>query len=397
MIKKICIYCILIASFILGTEENGSEERKENPAGVFADGSVIDLGEHIVSYCVPLEGEAAREYKETEYFVIQDLDEGDTLYLPNDFGEILDINITDNSQIYIKYADNGAEGEITIPIRFTNRGKVAEEIFSIPEKEKMIYGTHLKEPLQPVEVWNESIMIGEKKCRITFERTSPPYYAIYSVIGSKLADYLLTIRDEEGNVLWEQSIINYPIQYEEVYWIKDISNDGFLDIIFCIGYESMPHPYASLCFLVWNEEEEKYELKDDPYYHMAGPVWDEEMSVLMFYKEGFNHWAYDWEIYAFDEGDWQLCVKAVMDSVNKDIPFFEDYYQEEMYYKRLDYYIKEIYYEDGEVVEENIVDSWDDSVWKYRSKNGEQLYPMEWTSEEIILSTGETVNKYLRE
>ena len=223
------------------------------------------------------EGEAAREYKETEYFVIQDLDEGDTLYLPNDFGEILDINITDNSQIYIKYADNGAEGEITIPIWFTNRGKVAEEIFSIPEKEKMIYGTHLKEPLQPVEVW------------------------------------------------------------------------------------------------------------------------DEEMSVLMFYKEGFNHWVYDWEIYAFDEDDWQLCAKAVMDSVNKDIPFFEDYYQEEMYYKRLDYYIKEIYYEDGEAVEENIVDSWDDSVWKYRSKNGEQLYPMEWTSAEIILSTGETENKYLRE
>lgn len=392
--KEACLRCIAVVCAILTTVGSSGRESRESQEKILADGGIADLGNHIISYYAQPE---SRQEKGVEYFVVQDLDSGDILYLPNDFGRIRGISVTGTSEIHIRYTDNGVDGETTIPVRFTNREGEAWAILKGGKKERIIYGTRLNSPVQTEEIWSEPVTMGVKDYRITFERTSPPYDQVLSDMGYRQADYRLTVRDGERNTVWAQEIINYPIEFEEVYWIKDISGDGFPDIIFCAEYNSQPKPYAEPFFLVWDAEKEGYDLRKVPVEWMWwSPRWDEELSALMYCTEGFNEWVSDLNVYTYGAEGWELYAEIKADSENRDTPYFEDYYQKESYYKKLDYYDREIYYENGKAVREERIDSWADSAWKEKYDNGMPLYPQKWEKEEVTLCTGVTVSKYIR-
>lgn len=362
--KEVCIRCIAVVCAILTAVGSSNSQSGTSREKVLVNGGIADLGNHIISYYAQPE---RKQEKGVEYFVIQDLDGEDILYLPNDFERIRDISVTGTSEINIRYTDNGTDGETTIPVRFVNREGEAWVILDGWKKQKIIYGTRLSSPVRAEKIWSESVIMGEKDYRIIFERTSPPYDHVLSDMGYRQADYLLTVQDGEWNTVWEQEIINFPIEFEEVYWIKDISRDGFPDIIFCVEYSYLPELYADLRFLVWNTEMEEYELRKAPGTG-TNPQWDEELSALMLYTEGFNAWVEDLEVYTYGEEDWELYAKIITDTEN------------------------------GKAVRENRIDSWAGSAWREKIENGIPLYPRgwEWKRKDVELCTGVTVSKYIR-
>ncbi len=216
-----------------------------------------------------------------------------------------------------------------------------------------------------------------------------------------LSDYQIMVRSEDGEVLQKLAITDYPIRYENVYWIRDISQDGFPDIILCTDFIDMPHCDTRLLFLIWAEEKKMYEYRNLPKEYIRNPIWNEELGTIMFGEEGSNAWIENMKMYRYNIEDWELYGEIILEN-NEDIPNFTDAFQEEIYYKELTYTVKEIFYEDGEAIQVNFLSEnpWrnSDSIWYRDNKKNELLYPQEgWGTETLLLDNGETVWKYVRE
>lgn len=227
-------------------------------------------------------------------------------------------------------------------------------------------------------IWTETILTGEKKYEITFKRIGSPYEGAESFSLGLLSDYQLLVQNEDGTVLQELAMTDYPIRYEDVHWIKDISQNGFPDIIFCTDFISMPYCDTRLRFFIWNEQNQMYDCQNLPDEYVRHPIWNEELGTVMFWKEGSNKWIENMKMYLYDTNHWELYGEILLEN-NDDIPDFTNTFQEEMYYTELKYTIKEIFYQDGEVIQETVLEEspwWNpDSIWYLDNEKNELFYP----------------------
>lgn len=370
-----------------------SKEQENVPKAFLTKNTVEDLGNHMVAY---LTEAALGNEEEREWIVIQDLDSKDNLYIPNDLGEILEIKVLEK-EIYIKFKQDEKEmQEINIPILFPYEGRDVWNMVSYSLDEKVV--KPLEAIMQPAIVWEEKIKQDEEEYYITFERISLPYYGAFEY----LADYILVIKDTNGNILWSK-IIREAIAFEEVYWLKDISQDGFLDIIFCTNGSSQNRE-GELWTLIWNNQKKMYEFKDFPdgqYFKL--PQWNEKLSTFMFFEDGYNDYVSNMKMYMFRNENWELYADVITHSEEEDKTIvFKDRFEEESYFKELDYYQTETFYEQGEAVKKMVVDAapwWDEnSIWYRDNGNNLRLYPEKDTWEEIEeqISLSESLLKYVR-
>ena len=398
MKKKIKFFpLIILICCLVGCNHKNNERDREYSDCLFMENNVIDLGNYLVAYAVS--GKNTHWAKEeNNYIVIQNLITGDNIYIPNDFGKIFDINVTDDSGIKIIYSNRNTIEEISIPIHFADIDDNMWEVDA--ESEKIILNVRAEYNLLPEVIWSETIE-NEEKYDMTFERTSLLYSNVYPEISGERADYRLTVRDKNGNMIWEQKIINYPVLYEEVHWIKDISGDGYPDIILCTDYISQPSANTRLNFWVWNAKNRIYEMKSLPDAYVMMPIWNESLSTLMYFQEGFNPYVIDMKMFTLAEEEWELYAEIRTCSEQETMPVFENEYQREVYYKELDYIQKEIFYENGEAVAESDTEGgpwWDEnSIWYRDSKENEHFYPEgKWKREDVTLNTGEVISKYVQ-
>ena len=106
MKKELIIFfgAIVIICCLAGCRDTKYEDEKKDYCSFFSENDVICLGNYLVAYLV--DGENILETKkEDNYLIIQDLINGDKLYIPNKFEKILDISI-DDVGINIKYSSD---------------------------------------------------------------------------------------------------------------------------------------------------------------------------------------------------------------------------------------------------------------------------------------------------
>ena len=363
------------------------EAARENLVEILSEDNVYDLGGHVVAYLV---NDKVQGY-ENNWLVIDDLEKGKRIYLPNSFPKILDIEIRDFINIYIKYEDsqNGYIQEEIIPV-VVNQDDDILEIY--PSEEKVMIESPLPSLVLPKTVWEETISYGNNIYKVAFERIGLAY-DIGSIIYGSFADYRLIVKDEEGNIISSQVFAGYPITHEEVYWLKDISGDGFPDVIMCTFYMEGPDRFTDLYFLIWNTEKLTYELKTLPWNKsMSIPVWNEELSAIIF---AYINDDINMKMYTYEDEEWRLYGELIKE------------YETETEDNDIEISFSEFFYADDQVRKNNIKIvspdqdmPWndEDSVWcKYNNQNY-LLFPGsgDWNTIHEELSNGITVWKYVR-
>ena len=299
-IVLLVILAVTGSMFIYGGNRQSDDTEQESPKEILTDNNVIDAGDHIVVYRTDLQKKD--RYFKGEYLVLRDLDADRTVYLPDIYGEILEICVEDLSKVYIRYRISQDEPiqEITIPLCFEGKegnglnldlsmkGKVATQLQGDT-------GSLVQD--LPLKIWSEDIRWDGKSYEVLFERTSPIYEPVGGVTGGFFADYCLTVQDGEGNAISHQTIADYPVAYEEMYWLIDYSQDGFPDIVFCTDHYQGKNSYTRLHFLHWNTERNLYE--PDP---LVGPggrymgisydvyLWNPILSAVVLFSGG-DEWG----------------------------------------------------------------------------------------------------------
>lgn len=299
--------------------------------------------------------------------------------------------------------------------------------------------------LYPVRVWNEIVNCGGSFCTITFERLCVPYTKTHDPAetadaaerespaetidaaekeplnktindvnndaaraGSYFADYRLLVRDVDGNIMTEQIVACFPVCFEECYWIRDFSGDGFADLAFCTSYqidEDYRRSDMRNTFFIWNEENSCFEESvlplDAPtaWESVSVPLWNEELSVVISFA-GNDDVAGNpvLEMYSFLHGEWQK-VRRLESVYSEDE--FESLDKPKFMGQR-----RELLYVGGEVTGESIVESgydagtvWcrRDSVWSRYYEGNLSLYPDAWYFAKMEESMeGVIVEKYVR-
>lgn len=376
--------------------EDDSVEEAAIRENILTDSNVIDLGNHITAYRTSSDI-IDTNYKGA-YLAIHDLGGGEILYLPDVYQEVYEIKIEDKEEVFISYSDteNNSIQSVHIPIRFPAQVNNEYEIYTLQEKilTEVRNNINACTDALPRLIWKENINREGKTYEITFERTSPAYKPLISEIGGFFADYCLTVKDEEDNILTEQSMINYPVDYEEVYWFTDFSGDDFPDIVFCTDYAPPKNGYAHLEFMIWNAQTEEYEAKPLPVRRIDMPLWNETLSSVIFFYGGEERVTLG--MYSFRNGKWEL--------VRELLPVYDENDVDE-YGNALCNGQKEVFYENGEVVEENSVMTeendtplWfdEESIWCKYNKENLGLYPdSDWERTEVIIGEDGTY-KYVR-
>ena len=388
----VCLFFnVLILSDDSAEKAENKEIKTETQENILTDNSVIDLGNHIVAYRIS--SDMFDTDYDGEYIAIYDLTDNEMLYLPDIYEEVYDMAIEENESIFISYKsmENDSIRDIRIPVQFPSQMNMGYEVYKKEKKILIEAQKNIETDIAafPKLIWKESAVWEGRGYEITFERTSPAYKSLIIESGGLFADYCLTVKDEEDNIVSEQIIINYPIHYEEVYWFTDFSGDGFPDIAFCTDYQTPKTSWADLEFMIWNAETEAYESKPLPVDWITRPVWNETKSSVILLNNRNEYITL--EMYSFLDGDWELVGELIPSETDVD-----------EYGLILTYGWKEIFYENGEAVEENSINSIDtaiwydeESIWCRDNKENEKLYPSgEW--EEIEVMIGEsTTHKYV--
>ena len=375
------------------------ENETESRENILTDSSVIDLGNHIIAYRAS--SDIIGISYQGEYLVIYDLISNKILYLPDIYEEVYDMAMEGNGNIFISYSDAEENNiqEVHIPVQFPIQTNTVYEIKTMNTKLLTELKGDIKACVEelPRLIWEESAVWEGRAYEITFERTSPIYLNPISAAWGRFADYCLTVKDEEDNIVSEQIMVNYAVPYEEVYWFTDFSGDGFPDIVFCTNYENSRETYVHLEFMIWNAETEEYEAKPLP-VQIGWCAWNgERSSIILFYGNEQKQEHVSLGMYSFLDRDWEL--------VGELIPIYEGDYVDE-YGGVLCNEWKEIFYENGEAVEENSIIKeendtlpWfdDESIWGWDNKENEKLYPSgEWDIIEVMIGE-DTIHKYVRE
>lgn len=355
------VFLGLASTLLLGCSNEQKSVEIEDYEEILSKDNIYDLGGHIAAYLMDT---TVLGY-EGEWLVINDLEKRSCVYLPNDFSKILDIEIEDFSSIHLKYENNERDGiqEINIPMYFSGRKDNILEIGS--SVEKVITETLASTLVLPETIWEETVSDRGNNYLIAFERVSLAYYTGSDLYG-KYADYQLIVKDKEGNMISSQILMGYPMALEEVYWLENISEDDFPDLILCSSYvEGQADGFTELNFYIWNNEKLMYESKPLPWNKsVSRPFWNEELSSVIFAYVGDKATM---KMFTFKDGEWQF---------------------------------------KGELTEENGLNlpeqnmPWNDenSIWCIYNAQSEWLFPGygEWDTVEEDLDGQQTVWKYIR-
>ena len=407
----IIIICFCIGVLILGicsqhkeTDRSSPQEAVQpetiSPETIFTNNNVIDLGNHIIAYYTPNDenfsssyGYYANDFIGDNYIAIHDIEQNEIFYFPDIYEDIVEIKMEDSGELYIQYADNNSNQieEVHIPVNFSDWiGTDYIDILSLDNDcGKLILssqeGLQSGEAVIPQAVWAETFSIGEQTYEVTFERISP-IYDFGLITGGLYADYCLTVKDEKEDVIGTVAINNYPIVYEEVHWLIDLSEDGFPDIALAFsndwGMDALSGQ-TSLLTLIWNQETHTYEKTTFPWlyqdqdcanYHWSHPLWNEELWSLISFVGNDNYGCLIMDMYSFLDGRWQRVrrLKAYYD---------ENEYSDSDDPVPLGYY-ELIYSAAGNIVEETAIDcesevAWFDkeSYWSRYNENNFELFP----------------------
>lgn len=337
------------------------EDQRECRA-ILIDENTIDLGNHIVAYLIS--GKAPGGLK-GKWIVICDVEKGNSFFIPNDFSEITNISLSDPSNLYVKGRGDMDDcyKEISVPLFWTDKYCDYVEIYSY--KQKTILDSTIEAEKLPECIWEEAFLIGSESYKLTFDKISL-VYGMDSEVYGEFANYQLILKDKKDNIIYQQIFIGLPINYENVHWFIDISNDGVPDIILCTDYDGYSPPcYTRLFFLIWNSEKFTYErapLRLPFGVGLGSPVWNQELSSIMFFDDDEEKLSK--YMYSFMEGNWELVRQITSEKWENGR-------------------IYEVYYEDGERIEKEIILSpgeempWHDrsNVWCKDNVGNEYLFP----------------------
>nr|MDE6420199.1 hypothetical protein [Lachnospiraceae bacterium] len=349
-------------------------------------------GAHFAAYRVPYdEVRADRKYKDRDYIAIKDLDSGAIFYVPDEYGELVDIQVTETCVcIRDRDIENGTLREHRIPEYFLFSKECVLNIRARRTHDTILVGTERAEDL-PQRVWQEAFVYDGELFEVLFDRISPIYHEGFmeSTYGY-MADYCLTVRDGEGTVISKQRVLGLPVYFEQVHWMIDFSGDGFPDIALCsdLMYGSR-FSFAQTYFLIWDAQEMAYEEKPLPVkntgaYHTGFVYWVPELDAV-WRDIGTDEYRGDiYGMFSFVDGEWQL-VRS-LEEIYSETETYEDS-REDIEYPCVEAY-RELYYQDGKIVrEERREERWDGEQ--------EELYPAyrEWMSGEAEIG-GVTLSFY---
>lgn len=377
IILVLSILCLILYEGSLPEHVNEHDNDKtsikeHDPQGeyrsILTEENTIDLGNHIVAY---LTSGKAPGHLEGKWIVICDIEEGNSFFIPNDFSEIMNISLSDSMCLHVK-GRGGMDDcyeEISVPLFFADKECDYIEIYSpYSPKQKTIVESRMNTGNLPESIWEENFLIGEKEYKLTFEKISLSYAWDTDIYG-ECADYQLVLRDEKNDIVYKQIFIGFQPEYENVYWFRDISNDGIPDIILCANYYKYDiYDNTDLCFLIWNSEKFIYEWKPLTWQNGAtiytSPVWDQELSSIIFFDYDYKEEQLNGYMYCFEEDKWKLTRQIVAENGESGRRY-------------------EIYYGDGERIEKEIILSpgeempwWDiNNVWCRDNIGNENLFP----------------------
>lgn len=327
------------------------------------------------------------------YLLFEDLDSGKQFYLPDGYGEISDIQVTE-SGICIRDRETpsglkrneaeqqGVLREHRIPGCFVfpledvipicgGFGGYSDIVF--------LEGKEEADAL-PQKVWQEVFDYQGRDFSVAFERISPIYHEGFSESAhGYMADYCLTVTDPDGAVLSAQRIAGYPAAYEQVHWPVDVSGDGFPDIVFCTSMiDGTYYHTARTHFLIWDQEAQSYVVRPLPEPENAPRItgfvnWDAELSAVWTDLDEDEYGNEVYGMFAYRDSGWEL-IRRLERVYSEKTDQWSDLTEpdvETLYYR-------ELIYEDGEPVSEMLIDYED--VWD--RKQG-CLYPRYgWTWDE---------------
>lgn len=283
---------------------------------MLVENNVIHVENHIVAYRTS--SDVLDTDHEGEYIAICDLDYKENLYLPDIFDEIYGIEIDDNNGIRVIYdVTEIGRRSVYFPVVFPSQADAT--VYDVQKgytKDKVlteVKGAELR--AIPKQIWEESIAWKDQTYKVTFQRISSAYKSLIWSEGGPRADYCLTVENEEGNTVFRQTIINYPIAYEKVYWLTDFSGDEFPDIAFCTNHYAERVSWTSLHFMIWNTEAEMYEPKPLPVSSIEFPLWNEERSLVICFNNQTEEVTLD--MFAFHNGDWELTGQLPADDASR--------------------------------------------------------------------------------
>lgn len=242
----------------------------------------------------------------------------------------------------------------------------------------------------PKVVWEEIICSEGEAYRVSFERISALYDA-ESELYPYCADYQLIVRDSDGKDISKQTIVNFPVWYEEAHWMADVSGDGFSDVVLCSFYEGFTRA-TELCFYIWNMNKRGYEEQPLP-WHLWMPVWNEKLSCVIFTDESYDDICM--KMVSLENGEWKLRGELLFEEITEETE------------ETVQFQYKEIFYtEEGNIENKIIVNipeenmPWHDvnSVWCDDNSQNEYLNlgSLDWDIVDIELEEGKSSPKYIR-
>lgn len=385
--------CILLWGCRMGKEGVTFVTEQEKELGILNDDTVLDMGNYKVAYLVKdrfLTYVSGYEL----HIAIEDLDLQKILYIPYDSYPVRELEIVDDSFIKIEclYYGNPEIKRWQIPHGFFNDKGTYFGYHTLLLNSKNVDETVVNE-----KVLEREIRVNGNMHTLIWERISQSYCNYNSIYEDRLADYRLTLFNKKGEVVCQQMVGGYPIMYEEVCWIQDISEDGNEDIIFCTYWENFE--LTELVFLEWSDEKKfnTSSLRKT----LCRPQWNEKQQALMFWEDSPYPYKEDMMMYKLQRGEWEIYAELLAE-VSEVLPrrLDEEIY-EEKFYKELEMQLREVFYQNGKIIQNGVVDTdWFDetSIWYRDNPDNLKLFlETGWEKREVVLSTGEKVYKYVKE
>lgn len=384
------------------TEEENSVLQQEDE-DIFGEDNVIDLGNHVVAYRIANDewihtgyGACTSAFTGDYYIAIQSLNphsvyssDEEIIFVPDIYKNIIEIKLDENNALYIQYIDSisGKVEMVSVPIRFsslTEDDVINIQSSSTHKRKLIIFGQidlQSGDEAFPQLIWTEKFLYEDYIYEIAFERVSA-MYSLGLETGGIFADYRLLVKDESGEVVSEQILADYPVEYEEVHWLVDLSGDSFIDIAFCTDCYFGKNSWSESLTLIWDPEVKKYIERDFPKSsdmretYWARQLWNEELSSVISFVGRGEHDDLIMEMYSFLDGAWRRVRRL-------QVYYAEDEYTVDGELVSLGY-IELIYSESGNVVEKRILEKnaevdaiWfdEESVWSRYNVENLKLYP----------------------
>lgn len=361
---------------------------------IVLDFTVLDLGNHKVAYIVKdgfLDDVSGYEL----HIAIEDLELKKELYIPYDSYLIRKLEIVDDSFIEIECLNDG-EPE-------TKRWKIPHGFFEdrasyFDYDSLLLTSKEVDEMVVNEKVLEKEIRVNGNRHTLIWERVSHSYCNYNSIYEEKLADYRLTLLNQKGEVVCRQTVGGYPIKYEEVCWIQDVSGDRNEDIIFCTYWEN--NVLTELVFLEWSDEEKTFHYSSLN-KTLRRPQWNVKQQALMFWQDSSYPYAYevDMAMYKLQRGEWEIYAELLAEFSEVVPRRLDEEIYEEKFYIELETHLREVFYQNGKIIQNGVVDTdWFDetSIWYRDNPDNINLFPETgWEYISVVLSTGEKVRKYV--